>query len=182
MSQITEQAEATSAGIDRRSALRKVAIGGAVAWSAPAVLSSRVSAQEACTGKCAPVGGVVVSATIRISECEPGAPGTQPVNGVITSITAEADSCGCGGTPTVTLIDPVPGGTIQIRPNPGPEAADFTVNVAITCLDRQNRPVTVYCSVTFTDAGDPGNCQARGNDVENYSAPAACGSPTCGAP
>jgi hypothetical protein len=181
MNETIERTEATP-GIDRRSALRKVAIGGAVAWTAPAVISSRVSAQEACTGKCAPVGGVVVSAVVVISDCVGPSPGTQPVNGVITSITAEAGSCGCGGTPIVTLVDPVPGGTIQIRPNPGNEAADFTVDVAITCLDRQGRPVTVFCSVTFTDAGEPGNCEARGGDIENYSAAAACGPATCGAP
>jgi hypothetical protein len=180
VNQATEQpAPLTPSGIDRRSVLKKVAVGGAVAWAAPTVLSTRASAQEACTLKCAPVGGVVVSASVRVSPCGPGAPGTQPVNGVITSISATPDSCGCGGTPTVTTVDPAPGGQLQIRPSPGNEAAQFTVVVDITCLDRQGRNVTVRCSVTFTDVGDPGNCQARAGITYDYSAPAACGAPQC---
>lgn len=176
---MTDQSDLTPTGIDRRAALKKVAVGGAVAWAAPTVLSSRVSAQEACTLKCAPVGGVVITATVTISVCADGIPaGQQPVNGVIGSITAEAGSCGCGGTPTVELLN-APGGAVQIRPNPGNEAVDFTVDVSITCLDRLGRPVTVTCTVTFTDAGDPGNCNSRGGDVIDYSAPAVCGPPQC---
>jgi hypothetical protein len=176
---MTDQSDLTPTGIDRRAALKRVAVAGAGAWAAPVVMSNRVSAQEACTPKCAPVGGVLISATVLISPCGPGAPGTQPVRGVITSITAQAGSCGCGGTPTVDLIDPEPGGTLQIRPSPGNQAANFTVKVAVTCLDRRGRPVTVFCSVTFTDVGNPGNCQARGGESYDYSAPAACGAPQC---
>jgi hypothetical protein len=181
MDETTGLADSTSAGIDRRSALKKVAIGGAVAWTAPMVMSSRVSAQEACTGKCAPVGGVTISATVTIAECDPNEePGGQPINGVITSITAEPDSCGCGGTPTVTLVTPSLNDVFQIRPNPGNEAADFSVDVTITCLDRQGREVSQSCSVTFTDVGNPGNCEARGGDQEFYSGAASCGPAFCG--
>jgi hypothetical protein len=176
---MTGQSDLTPTGIRRRAALKKVAVAGAVAWTAPTVMSSRVSAQEVCTPKCAPVGGVLISATVVISPCGSGAPGTQPVKGIITSITAQAGSCGCGGTPTVVLVDPVPGGSIQIRPRPGNQRASFTVKVAVTCLDRRGRPVTVSCTVTFTDVGNPGNCQARGGESVEYSARAVCGAPVC---
>lgn len=179
MTEITDTSERSA--LDRRSAIKKVAVGGAIAWTAPAVLSSRVSAQEVtCTPKCRPVGGVVITADVRIAECgpRPPAPGNQPVNGQLVSVTAAGDSCGCGGTPTVVVVSPAIGDTFEIRPNPGNESAFFTVAVQLTCLDRQDRPVTVNCDIDF-ESGDPGNCQARGGDLETYFGAAVCGPPDC---
>ncbi len=152
MTEITDTSERSA--LDRRSAIKKVAVGGAIAWTAPAVLSSRVSAQEVtCTPKCRPVGGVVITADVRIAECgpRPPAPGNQPVNGQLVSVTAAGDSCGCGGTPTVVVVSPAIGDTFEIRPNPGNESAFFTVAVQLTCLDRQDRPVTVNCDIDFEE-------------------------------
>jgi hypothetical protein len=162
-------------GIDRRSALKKVAVGGAVAWAAPTVLSSRVSAQEACTLKCAPIGGLSVSVDILIAACVPGT----AVVGTIADIELVLGSCGCGGTPLLDLVDIVLGAEVVIQTDPS-ASIEFDLDVSISCLDRLLRPITLFCTVTFTGAGDVGTCVDRLATIETFTATAACGAPQCG--
>jgi hypothetical protein len=88
-------------GIDRRSALKKAAAAGAVAWVAPAITSESAHAQApaGCTPKCLPVGAGAGTAT---------ATATCSGQGVRRVLTIEVDlsafqnfSCPCGGSPTI---------------------------------------------------------------------------------
>ena len=71
-------------GIDRRSALKKAAVAGAIAWTAPAILSSHVHATDfipgtMCTARCLPTGTISVVGNMEGCACIPGLPpGQQP--------------------------------------------------------------------------------------------------------
>ena len=72
-------------GLDRRSLLRKAAVAGAVAWTAPMVVSSPAGAQATlCTPKCASTGGTFVG-LIGGSR-----------SSVVINVSASNVSCPCG--------------------------------------------------------------------------------------
>lgn len=161
-----EQTESTPNGIDRRSALKKVAVGGAVAWSVPTVLSSRVSAAgDACTLKCAPD---IASQEIVIEgakgPCVGGAPpGSQNREFDILSVDVGGSAaCGCGGDAVVTFT---PETLTYTDPDTSQGVRTVTIGqitVTTTCLDRQDRPVTTVCTVDVV-ATFSGSCEGVGN-------------------
>lgn len=107
MSEIETTAETESApgGIDRRAALKKVAVGGAVAWTAPTLLSSKVSAQTPggfCTPKCFPT--QAAPAVTGCTYCI-GIPDTNQFRQAAGLTFAEGSGagCPCGGDPVVNI-------------------------------------------------------------------------------
>ena len=90
-------------GIDRRSALKKAAAGGAIAWAAPTILSSRVSAAPpACTIKCCPqtAGSFLVTA---FEACPTGSAGRKAFYVQATN-PGSVVSCPCGGSPANIIV------------------------------------------------------------------------------
>jgi hypothetical protein len=168
MSETTTESEVNPNRIDRRSALKKAAVGGAIAWTAPTVLSSKVSAVEfidGCTAKCAPqASGQSILITGSKGPCIDGAPaGQQRRTFNITSVTVIGGAtCGCGGTAEVTYSPQV----ITYDdpdPNQGTRTVEIgTITVDTTCLDRQSNPITVSCSAPVV-ATFSGSCEGVGN-------------------
>ena len=97
MSDTTEQTDVTPKGIDRRSALKKAAVGGAIAWTVPTVLSSTASALTGttCTPKCSPVTAATIGLTAYVY-CINGDPGQKALF-IYASTPGGGFSCPCGG-------------------------------------------------------------------------------------
>jgi len=63
--------ERVAPAIDRRKALQKAAVAGAVAWSAPLILSETAHAQPGvCTPKCRPAGTPALGAATANVTCD----------------------------------------------------------------------------------------------------------------
>jgi hypothetical protein len=91
---LVEQTEPSPGGIDRRSALKKAAVAGAVAWTAPMVLSSRVSAGDGfCTPKCDPD-----TAPTVLSGCAYCLDGNSKVPKLTLGVEGVGACGACGGT------------------------------------------------------------------------------------
>jgi len=160
-----------SDGVDRRRLLKRAAAAGAIAWTAPVVLSDRVSAQVGtCTPKCVPQSAGTATAIASIS-CTGN--GNNRVVIVTVQLTAQPSySCLCGGTATVTgRTVTVNRGTLTVaggantfvvnlgRGSPG--VLDVFVNESVTCVDRSGDNCTRSCTTTLgTTVGvqDQGNC------------------------
>jgi hypothetical protein len=175
----------SSSGFDRRSALKKAAAAGTIAWVAPAITSSKVSAVEligACTAKCQPNNQATVSFTVTIADCISGTPpGRQAVRGTITQTGADGDPCPCSAG-IVQIISPTPGQIQQLAPNPGNwDGVIEDVTVLITCRDRSENIITTTCTFSVQVGGGSGNCNSRGGDVYtvNNIPVGTCGTPTC---
>lgn len=99
MSDILEQSDAPSGGIDRRSALKKAAVAGAVAWTAPMVLSSKVSAGDGfCTPKCDPE-----TAPALLGGCAYCYDSNSKIPKLTLGVAGAGDCGACGGTATTTF-------------------------------------------------------------------------------
>jgi len=94
-------------GFNRRAALKKAAVGGAIVWAAPTILSSRASAvPPPCTPKCCPAteGAFPV---IAFEACPSGSSGRKAF--YVQSVNpGTVFSCPCSGTPEniVVTTDP----------------------------------------------------------------------------
>ncbi|MDQ3176058.1 MAG: twin-arginine translocation signal domain-containing protein [Actinomycetota bacterium] len=162
-------------GIDRRAALKKAAAAGAVAWTAPIVLSSTASAQVVCTLRCAPTVAATVTGTATSRPCNPLLPpGQQPILFDITINRGGGATCPCGGNPTF-MVNPSVVAAIQNQP--GNSTSTFTVIITVTCLDRDGDRVSRECTATgtFEYSGNCQSAQVRGVTFSNVT----CGAPRC---
>jgi hypothetical protein len=166
----------TTTGIDRRSALKKAAAAGAIAWTAPTILSNTAHAQTpgTCTPKCLPLGSGSGLAT---------ASATCTGNGIRRTITLNIDlsavqtfTCPCGGQPTVTSrtctsnvgsCNVGAGGTITVtgvgRFFTGTLLVQITLSETASCPDRSPDDGDCFatCSTTVSVSvpiQDRGNC------------------------
>lgn len=181
-----EDSTQLGSGFDRRSALKKAAVAGAVVWSTPMVLSSRVSATDVCTLKCLPEGsGDAVTFDIdgRKLTCEEldpvvrGQPGRQKRVFQIDTVdvTAGDTTCPCqeGADSTITFST----STLQYEdpiPNQGTRTVPVgTISITFQCLDRQDRPLTRTCTYPVI-AEFSGSCQGVGNTTFSLGASSGC--------
>lgn len=186
-----------SSGIDRRSALKRVAVGGAIAWTAPALMSSSVSAVQlfdGCTAKCGAVGSATIRGSASIQAClegiEPGQQGLRAILNNDAMVTSGA-SCGCGET-EVAIIAPVPGTeTIDVA-RPGNDlretALEFLIEIEITCTDRAGNTLISSCTGTGRvicpgpgqNLGDcSGNCNSQVGKTFTWEATVPCALSDC---
>lgn len=189
------QEDPVTASIDRRSALKKVAIGGAIAWSAPTLMSSRASASEVafCTPKCFYTSSITISGTVKWLGCDSNPPGQQgmffEVNLGEASATA---SCPCGTQGGVVSVVSPSGSQQGYVPAPGNggnfevEGYQFPIVIEIRCEDGGGGEVLVSrCTGTGTvscpQVGDcSGNCQSLPKKDTSFTATiAACSAFTC---
>lgn len=195
-----EHDTAPKSGIDRRSALKKVAVGGAVAWSAPALLSSTASAVDEgyCTPKCYPSPDVSFDANSTLY-C--------PDNGqkwVEVSFTIGGSTCPCGNEGRtlelllVTVVsgnaefklstfDPATGsGTLVFggRGNGALSNGTYTAGAIFrtTCIDRDGTPIALSCRQTFSFGFSPssGPCSAGENVGSVTEGTLTCDPAVCG--
>ena len=168
-------------GIDRRAALKKGVAAGAIAWSAPAILSQAAGAQAPglCTPKCLPAGSGQGTAL---------ASATCAGRGVRRVITVDVDlsavqtfTCPCGGDATVIssscssnagTCTVGPGGSITVEAAGRLFTGVFSLRVTLTqtasCPDRS--PEDGNCTATCTTlvqvdvpVPDRGNCNGFPN-------------------
>lgn len=164
----------TSTGLDRRSALKKAAVAGAVAWTAPTILSSTAHAApgEGCTPKCLPAGTPQFSTT-PIATCG----GTYLVRFPLV-LTGGTVTCPCGGTPTATVVSATTlgalnttiAGNVVVVSFVRAARGSFTTNIGVeaTCVDRSGDACeSGVCTgtISYTIIGNPGNDCARNNVV-----------------
>ncbi len=162
-------------GIDRRAALKKAAAAGAVAWTAPIVLSSTASAQVVCTLACAPTVATTVTGTATSQPCVAGIPpGQQPILFVITINTGGGATCPCGGNPTFLVVPSI---VTAVQNQPGTSTRTFPVTITVTCRDENGRPVSRVCTATGTFTFS-GNCQSAQVRPVTFS-DVTCGPPVC---
>lgn len=157
----------TPPGIDRRGALRKAAVGGAIAWTAPTLLTSHAVAQtfDVCSAPCAPVevSDVTVSVSVDIEPCGAGNPGDQAVFGAVTQTAATGAPCPCSPS-LVVIIAPQPGRVEQLSPGPGNWDGTFPIVVAIDCEGADGQPIRRLCTA-IADIEVSGNCQSLGGNT-----------------
>lgn len=144
-------------GISRRRLLQRGAAAGAVAWTAPLVLSAPARADSVCTPKCLPKGSPRFSAS-AVGVCD----NNDKDNGYTVTVTLSLDTvtspvlCECGGTATVkngilqSSLRVGLRGTITFFSNP---------DVLVTCVDASGDDCSVSCSVEVDVliTGNPGN-------------------------
>jgi hypothetical protein len=171
-----------SSGFNRRSALKKAAVAGAVVWTAPVLLSDSAQAVQllpgGCTAKCAPiVDAVDLVVTGSKGACDDTAPGQVIREFNITSVTlgAASGSCPCGGaeavvtfTPeTITYIDPLGNQGNRTDVNVG------SVSVTFGCTDRVGNTIETTCEAQIL-ASFSGSCQGVGNTTFSVGALVNC--------
>ena len=148
--------------------LRKAAAAGTVAWVAPTVLSSQVSAGAvgACTPKCVPQGTPRFTPSFQTS-CR-----SQTYTVTVTiAVDPASVSCPCGGLPQVTS-SPV----VVTRPKGfRGEVTTDSFTVTVVCDDNSNDPCPIECqgTVSFEIVGNNGNDCAR-NRIVDASADFTC--------
>ncbi len=169
-------------GLDRRSALKKAAAAGAVAWTAPTILSETAHAVDfingsTCTAKCAPPTPPSVTGTITYIDCAQGIPpGQQPVRANITEISASAE-CPCDGTNVEVIAPPQ---NVEVRPRPGNISQGlFNFAVEIRCSDRSGDVIVRQCTGTAIAANKPGSCQGAAGTTSTFAGLLSCEAPTC---
>ena len=164
-----------SSGFDRRSALKKAAVAGAVVWTAPVLLSDSAQATQflpgGCTAKCGPSGSVFVSGSATAQPCLPAPPppGQQEVFAVIDDASAGAGSCGCDTEAVVVVTTPGAGTSFLVRPKPGSaQNGEFDIVATVSCVDRAGNTISSTCRATATAFIQPGNCQGAQNPSPTF--------------
>lgn len=166
-------------GIDRRSALKKAAVGGAVAWSAPTLLSSTAAAQTPggfCTPKCYPV-----QTTPGVTGCTYciGGPTQFRQAAGLTFSSGSGATCPCGGTPTVSIVSnnlvfrstsgsgPLFVGVISgdylvvgsasggVLPNGTYISVSGSLDATTSCVDRDGDTITTVCQYVLSFSFQP---------------------------
>lgn len=163
----------STSGIDRRSALKKVAAAGAIAWVAPSIISNTAHAVDflpgGCTEKCAPqveLDQVLGIGTLLFLECDPDSPpGQQAVRVRVTAFEAAGGSsaaCPCGGTPTIEAGDggPIVGQEFDAIYRPGNGLLTFPVPITISCTDRSGNKISAIC-LSQAVSRVTGNCNSN---------------------
>ena len=144
--------ESTGSTFDRRSALKKAAVAGAVAWTAPVVLSSGASAMDGtCTPKCLPAVGS--SLTWAGTGCQG--------NSVLTlQYRYSTPTCPCGGDAVLGALQlsstagtaTESGGIVTVTIASFSIPSEFTLTVvqAASCSDRADDPCASTCTTVYT--------------------------------
>lgn len=169
-------------GLDRRSALKKAAAAGAIAWTAPTILSNDAHAQTpgTCTPKCLPIGAGTGLA--RASATCSG----QGVNRTITLLVdlsaVQTFTCPCGGDATVISTSCTSnvgtcsvgdGGSITVTAASRFFTGTLTVQISLTetaaCADRSPDDGDCFATcTTIVQVGIPipnrGNCNGFPNN------------------
>jgi hypothetical protein len=144
----------SAGGMDRRAALRRAAVAGAITWAAPAVLSTTVHAQAVgCTQKCLPVASPQSSPTASVTCGGNGNNRRVDVSvPILTSIL-----CPCNGDDPIIALDGNPesnwpGSTIEV-------VQGSVVVVQLGDVARPPLEVNILITATCTDR-DPadGGC------------------------
>jgi hypothetical protein len=191
-----------SSGIDRRSALKKAAIAGTVAWTAPVILSETAHAVDligACTAKCAPNPTFNLQPNTGLVCNSNGAKWAALVFSVPTAVCP----CGAGGgasSVVSTNVQPQPAevksvqfdqqtnvGTIIIGGSGQGALGNGSYQAAITfcvqCNDRSNPPdvISRQCTslINFTFQPATGPCSQAANVGPATLQGTACGTPEC---
>lgn len=189
--------------LDRRAALKKAVVGGAIAWATPTVLAGEASAQTPlCTPKCAPSIGGTFTATVFTVTCQRNGPinDLHPYTFRLGNISNPGSACGCGGAVTVALSGAT---TFTVLPSQwthgycppvdhigrfGRPTGGAAIFADITCTDRQGRKLCrrceiagqfIYCHKVYdccTGCANPvpASFNATINIVGNCSAPVCC--------
>lgn len=181
-----DNASRGSSGIDRRSALKKAAIAGTVAWTAPVILSETAHAVDligACTAKCAPNPTFTLQPTTGLICNSNGAKWA----GLTFSVPLPVCPCGAGGGSATVLgasVTPQPAevksvqfdqqtntGLITIGGQGqgalGNGSYQAAINFCVQCNDRSNPPdvisrrCTTVVNFTFQPADGPCSTQAN---------------------
>lgn len=174
-----------SPGFNRRSALKKAAVAGAVVWTAPVLLSESAQAVQfldgGCTAKCGPSATVSVTGSATTRGCVTGTPGQEGVTALINAGTsAGGGSCGCDATAVVVVTSPAAGDPFEVRPKPNnANQGEFDVTATISCEDRDGNTITKTCSAVATAEVKPGSCQGVGVVTFTWTADLACRDEVC---
>jgi hypothetical protein len=175
--------DAPTPGIDRRAALRKVAVGGTVAWTAPTLLNSAAVAQgiTMCSAPCAPfdTSDVTISISVAVEPCtDIRNPGDEAVFGTVTQTGYTGAPCPCSPS-IVSIITPIPGTVEQLSPGPGNWDGSFPLAAVIDCVDANGQPIRRFCTATAT-IGASGNCESLGgNTYTDETILLDCNPPRC---
>jgi hypothetical protein len=197
-----DNASRGSSGIDRRSALKKAAIAGTVAWTAPAILSETAHAVDlvgACTAKCAPNPTISVSPTTGLVCNTNGAKWAQ----LTFSVSGIVCPCGAGGAASSFLganVTPNPAEVKSIQYNAqtnigtviiggsgqgalGNGTYQAAINFCVQCNDRSNPPdiISRRCTtvVQFTFQPADGPCSQAANVGAATLQGTVCVAPEC---
>lgn len=161
---------------DRRQAVKRAAVAGAVAWSAPVVLSSRAQAMDGtCTPKCLPVAGP--STAPGISRDCLGNGSNRVVRIVLTGVNPVPVNCPCGGDAVLGQLQvtssagaaAVNGTTVTIFILTGfPSTFEVTATQTASCNDRADDPCESTCTTVYRVSvgfSNNGNCNGFSQSV-----------------
>jgi hypothetical protein len=183
-----ETFEMLTSKIERRSALKKVAVGGAIAWTAPLLLTSQASAVDlldgGCTAKCAPGDTIIARGSVRLDGCAVNAPGQDDVSAVVLSLVFDSGSCGCGGDPVITGATSTieVGSEIILGAQPGNNPLTAAAEVTVSCTDRSGNIIERTCDGLLVTSSVSGNCNSLEGTVVSFVATIECGPPSCSVP
>lgn len=146
-------------GLGRREALGKIAAGSAVAWAAPMLLSSRVSAveigQNGCTLQCLPIDEDAVRANSAVVSCT-GSGANRTVTNDFQIVERTFFVCPCGGIATRTTTASSSGGSATTIGNDtvrvtsvGSRFATVDITITGSCTDRSDDPCSSPCTTTL---------------------------------
>jgi hypothetical protein len=170
---------------DRRSAIKKAAVAGALVWTAPVVLSSKAAAIDfipgtTCTLKCLPNPNVSINANTQLYCTGAGRKWAQ------INFTVNQTVCPCGGGGSSVayggLVSPNPADIKEISYDPGTNTGFVRVGgmgsgalgdgnyalrilYCVQCFDRDGDTLSRLCQVdvAFTFHPGDGNCSLPGN-------------------
>jgi hypothetical protein len=197
-----DNASRGSSGIDRRSALKKAAIAGTVAWTAPMILSETAHAVDlvgACTAKCAPNPTINVSPSTALICNTNGAKWAQ----LTFSVAGIVCPCAAGGAGSSFLganVSPQPAEVKSVLYNAqtnvgavviggsgqgalGNGTYQAAINFCVQCNDRSNPPdvisrrCTTLVQFTFQPANGP--CSQAANVGTATLQGTTCLAPEC---
>lgn len=157
--------------------LRKAAVAGGIAWTAPVVASSRAGAASACTPKCQPSAPTVTATPVK-RPCAITPPTVPPSDQfVVIDVTVSATAtCGCSGAAVVSVS---PSSFVATKPTVGGGIfeADYPITVTLHCVDRDGDTIRTICPGTV-HLFHQGNCN---NTTAGPSATATvdCGAAVC---
>ena len=146
--------------MDRRSMLRRAAVSGAIAWTAPTVMSETAHAVDflpgtTCTAKCSPTigSGSQVGGQLEVLACQQTF-FSQIVRARAT-LTTTGIECPCGGSPTVAVVGPGGGLTFTLSRGsflfiPPDAPFVFAVAVSVACQDNDGQTIVQACTGTAT--------------------------------
>lgn len=195
----TDETPRTGTGIDRRSALKKAAVAGTIAWTAPTILSESAQAVELigpCTAKCAPNPTINVNANTGLV-CN-----TNGAKWASVTFSVAGLVCPCGTAPNASVIaadaTPNPADVKSVTYNPGTNVGqvvvggqgqgalgngsyDVLVQYCVQCPDRTGDVLSRNCisQISFTFQPADGPCSAASNVGSAVFEGTSCSAPQC---